>query len=140
MRCVLLIGLLVACASEIHAQSNAILEIVLSRPDAGGTVRIAICPDEASYDKEKGCIVRSASASGAVVRVPLTGIATGTYGIKIFHDVNDNGVLDTNWIGIPTEPYGFSNDAMGTFGPPGFKEAAVEFGVPNAVIRIRMKG
>lgn len=47
---------------------------------------------------------------------------SGDYGIRYFHDENSNQELDTNWIGIPTETYGFSNNAMGTFGPPDFDD------------------
>ena len=54
------------------------------------------------------------------------GVPLGTYAAKIFHDENTNGDLDTNWVGYPTEGFGFSNDAMGRFGPPTFDEAAFE--------------
>lgn len=54
------------------------------------------------------------------------GLKAGIYAISIFHDENDNGKLDTNFIGIPTEPYGFSNNAKGMFGPPDFKDCQVE--------------
>jgi len=34
------------------------------------------------------------------------------------HDLNGNGELDTNFVGLPQEPYGFSNNATANFGPP----------------------
>jgi uncharacterized protein (DUF2141 family) len=34
-----------------------------------------------------------------------------------------NGKLDTNWLGIPIEGYGFSNDAKGLFGAPSYSAA-----------------
>ncbi len=46
----------------------------------------------------------------------------GRYGIRFFHDENMNGTLETNKMGIPTEGYGFSNDAYGMFGPKPFKD------------------
>ena len=49
----------------------------------------------------------------------------GQYAANAFHDENDNGELDTNLIGIPTEGYGFTNDPRTTFGPPDFEDAAV---------------
>ena len=42
----------------------------------------------------------------------------GYYGIRVMHDVNSNDQLDTNFVGMPNEPYGFSNNAKGNFGPP----------------------
>ncbi len=51
----------------------------------------------------------------------------GIYGISVFQDLNENGELDKNWFGIPTEPYGFSNNAKGSFGPPDFEDCSFEF-------------
>ena len=66
-----------------------------------------------------------------------TGIQPGAYAVKVFHDVNSNGQLDFNLLGIPREPYGFSNNARGRFGPPDFKDAAVQ--IPeNDTLRIRI--
>lgn len=42
----------------------------------------------------------------------------GNYSFKYFHDENKNRTLDTNFIGMPTEGFGFSNNAKGRFGPP----------------------
>ena len=54
----------------------------------------------------------------------------------MIHDENDNHKLDTNWIGIPTEGYGTSRDAVGKFGPPSFKDAAFSYGGGAARIAI----
>lgn len=50
----------------------------------------------------------------------------GKYGLKYFHDENNNNKLDVNWIGIPIEGYGFSNNAKGRFGPPAFEKTIFE--------------
>lgn len=44
----------------------------------------------------------------------------GKYAFRYFHDENLSGVMETNPMGIPTEGYGFSNNATGMFGPPSF--------------------
>ncbi len=46
----------------------------------------------------------------------------GQYAIRYFHDENSNRKLDTNFVGIPKEGYGFSNNASGYFGPPAFSK------------------
>ncbi len=56
----------------------------------------------------------------------FSGLGEGTYAISIFHDENDNGKLDSNFIGIPSEPYAFSNNAKGMFGPPSFDQCKFE--------------
>ena len=50
----------------------------------------------------------------------------GTYAVSFIHDENENGKLDTNFIGIPTEGYGASNDARARFGPPKWADAKFE--------------
>jgi uncharacterized protein (DUF2141 family) len=51
----------------------------------------------------------------------------GTYALVVLHDINNDSVLNKNFLGIPTEGYGFSNNAMGSFGPPSFQEASFVF-------------
>jgi uncharacterized protein (DUF2141 family) len=53
-------------------------------------------------------------------------LAIGHYAIKAFHDLNENGKLETNLLGMPTEPWGVSNNLRATFGPPNFKKMLVE--------------
>ena len=55
------------------------------------------------------------------------GIAPGTYAVSVFHDENSNGKMDTNFMGIPREGVGASNNAKGHFGPPRFEAAAFRF-------------
>ena len=52
--------------------------------------------------------------------IQFTDLEAGNYGFKYFHDENDNQNLDTNWVEIPKEGFGFSNNAKATFGPPSF--------------------
>lgn len=57
----------------------------------------------------------------------FAGIQPGTYAVSLFHDENSNGKLDTNFLGIPREGVGASNNAKGHFGPPKFHDAAVSY-------------
>src|ERR1700722_13990923 len=69
-----------------------------------------------------GIAMRAIAGSQSVV---FTDLKPGTYAIIAFHDVNDNGKLDENWLGKPTEGYGFSNNAEGFLSAPSFKNASV---------------
>jgi len=51
----------------------------------------------------------------------------GTYAVSVIHDENSNGRLDTNFMGIPREGVGASNNAKGHLGPPKFNAAAFPF-------------
>jgi uncharacterized protein (DUF2141 family) len=57
-------------------------------------------------------------------RCDFEDIPPGTYALAVIHDENMNGKLDTNWLGTPTEGYGFSNDAKGSLGAPAFAAAS----------------
>jgi len=50
--------------------------------------------------------------------ISIKNIQKGKYIFKYFHDENCNNKLDKNCLGIPTEGFGFSNNAKGSFGPP----------------------
>ena len=60
-------------------------------------------------------------------RCDFEDIPPGTYAIVVIHDENMNGKLETNWLGVPTEGYGFSNDAKGLFGAPSFSAASFQY-------------
>ena len=62
------------------------------------------------------------------LRFVLRDLPPGRYAVNAFHDENDNGELDTNLVGIPSEGYGFANDPGAVFGPPDFEAAAVTVG------------
>ena len=53
-------------------------------------------------------------------------LSPGEYAIQVMHDVNGNGKLDSNFIGMPTEPWAMSNNAKGNMGPPGWKDVKFE--------------
>lgn len=58
--------------------------------------------------------------------IVISNLQTGKYSFRYFHDENKNMTLDANWIGIPTEGFGFANNAKGTFGPPPFEKTIFE--------------
>lgn len=60
-------------------------------------------------------------------RCDFEDIPPGTYAMAVVHDENMNGKLDADWIGIPTEGYGFSNNASVSLGAPSFSAASFEY-------------
>jgi uncharacterized protein (DUF2141 family) len=86
-------------------------------------------------DRVAGVALRANTAmtSGVVFR----NIEPGRYAIILFHDENGNGRLDENFWGVPTEPYGFSNDAQSSL-PPSFDAAAVLLSGTNQSVAIHL--
>ena len=65
-------------------------------------------------------------------------IALGTYAVYVFHDADNNKKLKTNFIGMPKEGIGVSNNAKGHFGPPKYNDAKFDFNKPEQTITISL--
>ncbi len=91
--------------------------------DVKGVVTAGLFNSEDGY-KNGGTVrgVRVDVASDILI-FNYENLPDGEYAIKLFHDVNGNGEMDTNLFGIPTEPYAFSNNAIGSMGPAKWKDA-----------------
>ena len=90
-----------------------------------GVMRIALYDSEANFlDFEEVFASKVVPATMGTTTVVIDSLPAGTYAIALYQDQNDNGVMDKNWLGIPTEPLGFSNAQLRTFGPPSFKACA----------------
>ena len=70
------------------------------------------------------------------VIVVIDSLEYGEYAVKVFHDENKNGELDTDFLGIPDEDYGFSNNVSSWFGPPSWKRAKFLFDQQEMIIKI----
>jgi len=120
--------ILINLASSIHGQEKATVSIQLDITCTKfnkGSILIALYESEESYMKE---IYKSADVPVKDHKAQFTfhSLKKGVYAFSFFHDLNNNKKLDTNFLGIPKEPYGFSNDKKGRFGPPKFDETSLE--------------
>ncbi len=94
-----------------------------------GTLRIAVLDSEAAYSGEKAPVLSLLlPPRGERVSFSTDALAEGSYAIRVMHDANGNGELDNNLVGMPTEPWGFSNNAVGGFGPPKWEDIRFELG------------
>ena len=60
-------------------------------------------------------------------RCDFEDIPPGTYALAVIHDENMNGKIDADWLGIPKEGYGFSNDVKALLGTPSFSAASFKY-------------
>ncbi len=102
-----------------------------------GALMIALYDEKAWAGKP--IAARNLAVAGDTATVLLAAPAPGSYGIKIYHDVDGNGVLGKNVMGLPTEPFGFSNNAPADFGPPEFVDAAFNIGPDGAAQTITLR-
>lgn len=66
-------------------------------------------------------------------------IPQGRYAVSVIHDEDSDGKMNTNFIGIPKEGFSVSNNAMGSFGPPPFEDAAIEIRSERVSISMKIK-
>ncbi len=123
--CLLLLsGTVAASAQDAVHLANLTIHIEQLSP-RGGVLRLGLY-DAAHYaDDSKTVAFADVPVSGTTVTVTLRGIAPGTYAIECYQDVNANDRMDSNWLGLPQEPYGFSRDTKPFLSKPGF--ASVSF-------------
>lgn len=75
--------------------------------------------------------------SGDKAEYTFTDLPYGRYAVSVMHDENKNKKLDTNFIGIPKEGHGVSNNATSSMGPPKFEDAA--FTLDRSIIEMEIK-
>ncbi|BEU73788.1 MULTISPECIES: DUF2141 domain-containing protein [Ralstonia solanacearum species complex] len=107
-----------------------------------GTVRAALFRDAAHWlkpdDAARASVAVLDSVTGDSVTFVYADLSAGRYALSVFQDANGDGKLDTNPAGLPIEPYGFSRDVRGRFGPPSFDDAAIDVqGDQHVTIHLR---
>lgn len=135
----LLSGASVMPVRGAEPEQTAGLQIVVSNVRAQrGHVHVAICP-QAIFLKDE-CFYKAIvpAKQGETVAV-VSGMPAGTYAAQVYFDENDNDELDRNFIGIPREGVGFSNDPSFAFHAPSFADSAFRFDGVSGSIRVRLR-
>ncbi|MBV9841985.1 MAG: DUF2141 domain-containing protein [Sphingomonadaceae bacterium] len=135
----LLVPPLLAATTSVAATASAGAPVeieVANVRSAEGVIRIDICTERQFL---RDCNL-SAAAPAHIGSVTLTlpSVPPGRYAIQAFHDRNGNGKVDRNFLGIPTEPVGFSNDAPLHMGPPKFAVAAFDHGIASQHLTLHL--
>ena len=122
-------------AALIHGSAAAAAELKLEFPGLreGGQVSVAVFSTADHWARREPPVWAETRNVGSSVLRLSRDLPPGEYAVMAYHDRNGNGRLDTLPVGLPTEPYGFSNEARGVFGPPSWK--AARFRLPDAGVR-----
>jgi len=131
---------------------SALLGLMALRAPEGGKLLISGLPDEAGtlyigwYDEADAFPKVGKVMHGQKIEargpgeVSMAGpdLPPGRYAISAFFDLNGNGELDTNFFGIPSEPYGFSNQVRPAMRAATFEEAAFDWHA-DKTLRLELK-
>ncbi len=130
-----------------HAQATArpatgsVLVTMTGFRSDRGAMRISLFRSAQGYPGKHTLALRSGTGriQGGAASFRFDGIPHGTYAISVLHDENGNGKMDTNWIGIPKEGGGASNDAKARFGPPKYEDAKFVLAQPALKLAIKIR-
>jgi uncharacterized protein (DUF2141 family) len=129
-----------ARADDVGA-SDSIKIVVVGLHSNDGEVDCALFASADGFpgDSSKaGKTAKSKIENGQAVCM-FAGIPPGEYAVSVFHDENGNGKLDRNFMGMPKEGVGASNDAAGHFGPPKFDDARFSYKGGRSVLAIHVR-
>jgi uncharacterized protein (DUF2141 family) len=111
---------------------------VLDVKTGRGPIMIALYDSAATFLKQPARGI-AAPATGVTVSIVFKDLPAGEYALAAFQDANNNGELDRNPMGMPTEEFAFSNNAYGHMGPPAFDAVKVALAAAGASTSIKLR-
>lgn len=136
------LSILVTTSNSFSEEAN--LKINILNLDKPGVLYLSVCQDKESFERtvkeseEKNCIRASEEMSPQNARTTIK-LPLGEHAITLFVDFNGNKKIDKNFLGIPKEPYGFSNNVIGNMSAPTFDQAKFEIlGPTSQNIKLRI--
>lgn len=131
---------LLMTTSEITNQNKALVVEIEGIRNSKGYILLAIYASADGFPdvSEKAIIRKRIPAQAGNMSISIDNLKPGKYAFGVVHDENDNQKLDTGLFGIPKEGFCFSRQAMGTFGPPDFKDAQFEFQPGKVLQKVKL--
>jgi uncharacterized protein (DUF2141 family) len=132
----LILAVLLAAALPSHAADLTIRVDGVS--SAEGSIRIAV------FNSADTFLARplrgvEAPAQAGTVQLLVADLPAGDYAFAVYHDANGNGKMDRNTMGMPSEDYAFSNNALGKRGAPRYDEARIELPQAGATAIVNLR-
>ena len=125
-----------ALSTPLEAQTTGTANLtvrVTGARNAKGKIRVALFRDGKGFPNDASQALRTEAADidarTLSAQVVFADLPAGHYAVSVFHDENMNEKLDKNFMGVPKEGYGASNNAKKKMGPPNFDEAKFQSGV-----------
>lgn len=131
--------LFLAAAFRPVAEEGIKLSVTNLRSDKG-FVLVSLFKDGVGYpdDANKAFKTAKVSIKDKKASVLFPGLPSGTYAISILHDENNDQKMNKSFLGLPKEGYGFSNNVIGAFGPPGYIRASFRH-TQNALTQVTIR-
>ncbi|MBF9221941.1 DUF2141 domain-containing protein [Hymenobacter ruricola] len=136
----LLSGLLLTAAAPAPAEPQSVTVTVTSLVSTTAAVRLYFYNTREGFLKSgKWAFSKSVKPAGKSEFTLPVELPRGEWAVAITQDLNNNDKIDKNFLGIPTEPYAFSNNVRPTVAAPGFDECKFMVDGPGKVVSIVLK-
>jgi uncharacterized protein (DUF2141 family) len=127
-------------AAAPASSSKLTVTIAGIRSDRGSIFcELFASPNGYPKDGSKAVQIKQVAIHQRAASCTFEGVTPGSYAVAAYHDENGNGKLDTNFLGIPSEGVGASNDAKGSMGPPSFEKAKLAVTTADLGITIQLR-
>ena len=124
--------------SFTKVSENPSLILQIEEVEENGTLYVSFCANSEEWTDNGAYNFELDASKGQSNQFKIETLPKGTYAIALFQDLNNNGKLDTNLLGIPKEPYAFSNNVKPVFSAPKFQQCSFEFTEENQLISISL--
>ena len=138
MRLAVLTAAILAIAASAPSRAADLTIAVAGVASAQGQIMVALYNSADSFQVQPFRAI-AVPATAGTVRVPVKDLPAGDYAFALYHDANGNGKLDRNLLGMPTEDYAFSNNAMGKRGAPAYEAARFQLPAAGAVVNVSLR-
>lgn len=132
--------LYIALFTGLFSDSHPELTINISNIETfKGELIIGVFNTDETFLKNGEAIkLYSIAADSAEENIVIKDLPKGEYAISLYHDENSDNICNLNFMGIPKEGYGFSNNIKPKFSAPSFKDCKFSL-LENKVLNIILR-
>ena len=127
-----------AIGEPVPAGSGKLVVTVSGFNSDKGSAIVSLFKEKGFLDDSKALDIINAEIKDKEATVTFKNVSFGEYAVGAIHDEDSNGKLNTNWLGIPKEGTGVTNDAKGSMGAPEYKDAKIIFEKDGQAITFHM--
>ena len=132
-------ALAAALVASTIAQAGTLEVEITDIRSSEGQLMVAVHGSAEGWDgKAEPAAAQLHAPTGDTAVLTFEGLAPGSYAVQVMHDQNGNGELDANFMGMPIEGYGFSNNPE-VMRKATFDEARIELVEAGTRIQLRLR-
>lgn len=119
-------------APAFSEPSSTVLIEVAGFKNMRGTLNCRLFTNAADFPDGEGIVTLRVPITGPNTSCSFSNVEPGTYAIAVVHDENGNGKLDKNFVGVPSEGYGVSNNKTYALSAPKWNESNFTLGATES--------